>query len=116
MLQHQDLENGGPLDWEGLFSDVMGDRQLVEDPAALPTTGLSLEMESRCSAIFLEPWEHEFRLYGTRSQTGIAVWQDGHVEVRERNIDPEGQTDTSEVHVAFFLSGLAGEENVDADL
>lgn len=115
MLQHRDLEKG-ELDWEELFSDVMGSRELVEDTAALPTTGLSIETETRCSAIFLEPWEHESRLYGTRSQTGIAVWKDGHVEVRERNIDPEGHTEGSEVQVAFFLGGLAGDDDVDVDL
>jgi uncharacterized protein with NRDE domain len=114
-LQKHDLEKG-ELDWQELFSDVMGDRRVVEDQAALPQTGLGIEMDTRLSAIFVEPWEHNSRLYGTRSQTGIAVWKDGHVEVRERNIKSTGLPDGDEVEINFFLSSPEDPEGDSAQL
>ncbi len=108
-LQKHDLQKGD-IDWEELFSSVMGDRRRVEDQTALPKTGLSPAVETRMSSIFLEPWEHENRLYGTRSQTGIAVWADGHVEVHERSIDPSGQTEGGEVQINFFMASLDGQQ------
>eukprot|EP00884_Botryococcus_braunii_P004613 jgi/Botrbrau1/14152/Bobra.182_3s0092.1 len=111
-LQKHDLKKGD-IDWQEIFSDVMGDRCQVEDQADLPQTGLSPALETRMSAIFLEPWEweHENRLYGTRSQTGIAVWADGHVEVHERSIDPTGQTEGGEVQINFFMASLDGQQD-----
>eukprot|EP00884_Botryococcus_braunii_P004614 jgi/Botrbrau1/14153/Bobra.182_3s0093.1 len=83
--QHQEVA------WEELFQGVLGHCQRVEDEDLLPRTGISLEMEKQYSSIFIPACLRDGELYGTRSQTGIAVWRDGHVDVRERTLSPQGQ-------------------------
>lgn len=47
-------------------------------------------MEKQFSSIFIPPCLREGELYGTRSQSVIAFWKCGEVEVRERTLDTDG--------------------------
>ncbi|CAL8470993.1 g10535 [Coccomyxa elongata] len=94
----------GRIPWEAIMTDIMGDRRRVEDEAQLPPTGMPAEIERAFSSIFVEPFAMPGGSYGTRSQTVMAVWQDGRVELRERF---RGATDEwSEVQHAFSIEGM----------
>jgi uncharacterized protein with NRDE domain len=95
------------VDWGDLFTAVLGNRERVEEEARLPCTGISLEMERLYSPIFIAPCMRDAMAYGTRSQTGIAVWRDGRVEVRERTIGPQGQVE-GEQTLSFTLQASTG--------
>ena len=73
----------------------------------LPITGVGEELDRYFSSIFIDPLElgPEGELYGTRSQTVIAVWEDGRVEVRERYVEEgaDGSWPWSEVKVEAQL-------------
>jgi hypothetical protein len=50
------------------------------------------ELDRYFSSIFIDPLElgADGELYGTRSQTVVAVWEDGRMEVRERFVEEGG--------------------------
>jgi len=76
----------GRVPWGGLFDAVLGDT--TRAPAsALPATGVPPAIEHRLSATFVEPVDLFANgvTYGTRSQTGVAVWRDGRALLRERS-------------------------------
>ena len=66
---------GGAQPWEEIFERVLGSREQVSDDARLPRTGLPLDWERQLSPVFLEPFQSSGGLYGTRSQTVLAVFQ-----------------------------------------
>ncbi|CAD7703589.1 unnamed protein product [Ostreobium quekettii] len=83
---------GHNLPWETIFNDVLGQAKRVEDESLLPNTGVGIELEKMDSGVFVEPFDKQDGLHGTRSQTVLAVWRDGHAEYRERWLDfPTGQ-------------------------
>eukprot|EP00775_Hariotina_reticulata_P009563 gene9563-9726_t len=62
-------------------------------PQVLPpgVYGVGPDLDHRLSSIFIEPFEMQpGTMYGTRSQTVIAVWRDGRVEQRERYVEGQG--------------------------
>ena len=73
------------LPWEELFK-LMQDRDAIADDAELPETGMPQLVERLLSPIFISRHELNGGAYGTRTQTVIAAWHDGHVTVRERNL------------------------------
>ncbi|KAI8473054.1 MAG: NRDE protein-domain-containing protein [Monoraphidium minutum] len=86
ILAEAGLEGGGEVPWGRLFGpELMGDPRTVEDPAAVPLTGVGDELDRLLSARFVTPFELQpGQRYGTRSQTALLVWRDGRAELRER--------------------------------
>ena len=64
--------------------DALADERIAPD-AALPDTGVGLELERRLSPAFIRG-----PAYGTRASTIIAVGHDGRGFIRERRFGPEG--------------------------
>lgn len=94
----QALEDEGKLagpdvPWEDVFAHVLGSQSQVTDDNQLPRTGLPLEQERQMSPVFLEAGQLPGGLYGTRSQTVLAIFQDGHCEFRERTRHASGSYD-----------------------
>lgn len=90
------------IPWDALFERVLGDtRGLPLADARLPRTGVPPEIEAALSSIFVPafraaPDGGEGLVYGTRSQTVVAVRRDGRAELRERYVvwrpeDEEGE-------------------------
>lgn len=78
------------LPWEALFGILCDDRLLETDPQALPDTGYGPEFEAAVSGVFVRPIDTPFGTYGTRSQTVLAVADDGTAELRERYLERPG--------------------------
>ena len=51
----------GAVPWDALFGTVLGDRELVNDEARLPRTGMPLETERAFSSAFVEQYQHGVR-------------------------------------------------------
>lgn len=66
------------LDIKALFS-VMSDKEVVENDALLPSTGLPLDRERAISSMFIDT-----EGYGTRATTLVAVHRSGEVTFIER--------------------------------
>lgn len=84
----------------------MGDKQKVHPPEQLPLTGVGEHLDQMLSSIFVEPFANNMKpgvQYGTRSQTIIAVWQDGCVQVRERSIQNVDAGNWQELQHEFEL-------------
>lgn len=58
----------------------------------VPYTGVASETDEACSSIFVPPQKFNGLDYGTRSQTIIAVWSSGIVEVDEWALSAEIET------------------------
>ena len=53
--------------------------------------GVAADWDELCSSIRVPVTRREDgTLYGTRSQTVVAIWDDGTAELQERNIDATG--------------------------
>jgi len=73
--------------WDALFGRVLGDaRALAAGDARLPRTGVPRRVEAALSSVFVPACRLApgAPLYGTRSQTVVAVRRDGRAELRER--------------------------------
>ncbi len=68
---------------ESLWRALADER--ISDDAALPDTGVGIEMERRLSPAFIRG-----PVYGTRSSTIIAIDYDGHGWISERRFGPDG--------------------------
>ena len=77
------------LPWDQLFA-AMQDRHAIADDAELPKTGMPQHVERALSPIFIGQHQMPGGPYGTRTQTIIAAWHDGHMALRERNLQPDG--------------------------
>ncbi|KAK9865405.1 hypothetical protein WJX84_012400 [Apatococcus fuscideae] len=66
------------------------DRSSITDDSQLPATGMPQQMERMLSPIFIKTHTMLGVPYGTRTQTMIAAWHDGHVAMRERNLASNG--------------------------
>ena len=64
----------------------MGQCKKEKNEAALPQTGLPVEIEHVFSSIYIQPTDVLGEPYGTRSQTVVAAWKDGIVQFRERSL------------------------------
>ena len=73
--------------------DVLGQRQTAAD-AALPDTGVGLELERRLSASFIQSPG-----YGTRCSSLLAVDYDGEATFIERSFDEQGEPGHSKTFV-----------------
>lgn len=73
------------LPWDELFKIMSDPTELVGNLEEAPKTGYPAEFERMVSGILVPPIDVGLGLYGTRSQTIIAVWEDNTVELRERN-------------------------------
>lgn len=56
-------------------------------PIDIPRTGVAAEVDETFSSVFLPPLLYDGAAYGTRSQTVIAVWSSGTVEVDEWSLE-----------------------------
>eukprot|EP00197_Chlamydomonas_leiostraca_P010076 CAMPEP_0202877564 /NCGR_PEP_ID=MMETSP1391-20130828/30861_1 /ASSEMBLY_ACC=CAM_ASM_000867 /TAXON_ID=1034604 /ORGANISM="Chlamydomonas leiostraca, Strain SAG 11-49" /LENGTH=400 /DNA_ID=CAMNT_0049559621 /DNA_START=89 /DNA_END=1291 /DNA_ORIENTATION=+ len=68
-------------------------------------------LEYVASSRFITPVPSRYGPYGTRSQSVLVVWEDGHVEYRERYLDasgPGGDTEGGEVVVGYGGAGQDG--------
>lgn len=72
--------------WGWLFDGFLADRQRAPH-SALPATGVPRAIEHTLSSTFVAPCNlfGDGFTYGTRSQTGIAIWRDGAAALRERS-------------------------------
>jgi hypothetical protein len=70
--------------WQHILDDIMGCTQGITDPGLLPDTGCPVEVEQLLSPTFVKECSLMGQQYGTRSQTVLGVWRDGHAELRER--------------------------------
>ncbi len=75
---------GEGVPWDQIFTEIMGDTARVQDLSQLPDTGCPQELELLLSPTFIQECTLLEQPYGTRSQTVLAVWRDGHAELRER--------------------------------
>ncbi len=82
------LIKGDNFNLEQLFS-LMKNNEIASD-INLPTTGISKELESLLSSIFIRSDD-----YGTRSTAIIMQSQSGAVKVYERNYSPQGNVEHS---------------------
>jgi len=97
------------LPWQEIFNDVLGQAQMVQDESLLPKTGAGLEIEKLESGVFVHPYDKSDGLHGTRSQTVLAVWRDGHVDYCERSLDFPNK-EWHEVKQSFVVAELNGQE------
>lgn len=68
---------------------VMLQREKVQDPGQLPGTGYGEAVDRELSSILIEPTElYRGAIYGTRTQTVIAGWDDDSLELYERTLQP----------------------------
>jgi uncharacterized protein with NRDE domain len=67
----------------------MSNTTKVDDPHQLPLTGVGTETDHYLSSAFVEQGEAftAGHPYGTRSQTLVAVWRDGRMQLRERYVE-----------------------------
>lgn len=72
--------------WDTVFNTILYQRDKVQDHKALPKTGLGDELEEKLSSIMIQPTTVAGKVYGTRMQTVVAVWNDGSLEFRERTL------------------------------
>lgn len=86
------LNSPSGLDPEPLF-DVLADRTVAPD-AALPDTGVPLELERLLSSPFIAS-----ETYGTRCSTVLVVRRDGSIELEERSFGPGGAAGPTVRHV-----------------
>ncbi len=77
------------LPWDELFG-VMQDGSAIADDAQLPVTGMPEQVERMLSPIFIDQHHMKGESYGTRTQTILAVWHDGHTMMQERNLQQDG--------------------------
>jgi hypothetical protein len=82
------IADGGDLPWGQLFN-VMSNTSKVDDPCQLPLTGVGKETDHYLSSAFVEQGDAftAGHPYGTRSQTLMAVWRDGRMQLRERYVE-----------------------------
>jgi uncharacterized protein with NRDE domain len=87
-----DEKNPFAIPWDALFERVLGDTHgLPLSDHRLPRTGVPPEIEAALSSIFvpafrMAPDGGAGLVYGTRSQTVVAVRRDGTAELRERYV------------------------------
>ncbi|GAB4817792.1 hypothetical protein N2152v2_004838 [Parachlorella kessleri] len=84
---------GGRLPWDEIFGVMSDDRNVMDDPEALPSKrGLAAELDFPAARVFVpaSPYVTPWGTSGTRSQTVVAVRRDGQCELRERYRSPEG--------------------------
>ena len=87
--------------WDQLFALLSRDEILETDPSRLPDTGYGPEFESAVSSIFVRPLKTPWGTFGTRSQTVLAVGEDGAAELREQWLAEDGSW--REVRHAFLM-------------
>lgn len=92
LQDHTHWQDGGDLPWGQLFN-VMSNTTKVDDPRQLPLTGVGKETDHYLSSAFVEQGDAftAGHPYGTRSQTLMAVWRDGRMQLRERYVE-QGET------------------------
>ena len=88
--EHARCRDPGSLPWDAIFKKLMQDRSSITDDSQLPATGMPQQMERMLSPIFIKTHTMLGVPYGTRTQTVIAAWHDGHVAMRERNLASNG--------------------------
>lgn len=84
------LISANKVDVDALFAVMMN--QDIADKQQLPDTGLSLDLESLLSSIFIRSPD-----YGTRSTTIIRQNTLGEIEVHDRSYNTEGEVDKQNI-------------------
>jgi uncharacterized protein with NRDE domain len=94
-----------------LLQEVMSDSRPLEDNALLPVTGMPVDVERIMSSIFIQPTQaFPGGLYGTRSQTILAVGRDGQVQQWERSITDKTGNTWQLVTQDLNLTGPSGQQ------
>ncbi|KAG2486522.1 hypothetical protein HYH03_014824 [Edaphochlamys debaryana] len=106
MLKEEEISNEGPVPWDRLFEDLLGDsRRLVPAPpppdetasAGSPTAATAAaaveferQLEHLTSGRFVSEVPSPYGPYGTRAQTVILVRRNGSAVIRERHLHEDG--------------------------
>jgi len=92
----QQISRGDVPDEQGLFA-ILADTTVAAD-AALPDTGVGLELERKLAPVFIQT-----EGYGTRASSVLLITDKGEVRFSERNYDASGaHTNTS--HHEFLIN------------
>eukprot|EP00591_Stephanopyxis_turris_P012675 CAMPEP_0195511426 /NCGR_PEP_ID=MMETSP0794_2-20130614/3747_1 /TAXON_ID=515487 /ORGANISM="Stephanopyxis turris, Strain CCMP 815" /LENGTH=259 /DNA_ID=CAMNT_0040639019 /DNA_START=14 /DNA_END=790 /DNA_ORIENTATION=+ len=76
-----------PMEALSSMLDLMMDTEGVEETVKLPNTGYSLEFETNCSGLFVQPFAHQGGLYGTRTTIALAIHSELDSLVIEKDFD-----------------------------
>ena len=76
--------------WNAIMTQLMQDSTATADDSQLPQTGMPEQIERNLSPIFIRQHAMPGGAYGTRTQTVIAAWHDGHMAMHESNLMPDG--------------------------
>ncbi|KAK9838874.1 hypothetical protein WJX74_005036 [Apatococcus lobatus] len=79
-----------PVPWNDILTKLMQDSTTIVDDSQLPQTGMPEQIERNLSPIFIRSHAMPGGAYGTRTQTVIAAWHDGHAALLESNLIPDG--------------------------